>query len=317
MDWLCLALFWVEGSLVRPAAGRPTLGARPAVSPLVRIRILACLVGLWFSVAAKNSLRALIGALVNAGGLCLGPWLMGLVLVPLLLMSAHPVVAVRHLTLVQVGMTPPLALPGLAFSDSQSIEFATKFSKGYLNILPATAALTNPSIGDVEPIYPSPDAARVELNVLIGVGLLFWLLVAYGLWRRTLARFQGQTCRQPDLSPEIASPEGLSDARIAALLRRAQAQGLVRSWLPLAALVALCLGLPPASTSTRSARAKKPCTRRSAKSTRPIRAAAGAHRSRPPHAAGRPERGAGKSSGPIASSRPGWMARPAAEREYA
>jgi ABC-type Na+ efflux pump permease subunit len=178
--WLWLCLVWVLGSATGGLYGPvvPWL----LLSWLVYAGFLAVL-GLWFSMTCRTTLRATVWTLLTAAALGLGHWYLWLLFcMPLRLEGSTLAWVVRFQ---MYGLTPPVALAWLAFRGD-SIE------SGLIG--------GNDMNGD-DPMG--------SLLCLIG-GLLVWGTVGCVLYRRAARRFAVLTGRVPIPVPAAAPPPGLA-----------------------------------------------------------------------------------------------------------
>ncbi len=242
--WFWLAVFWVEGLIL---AG-PTSGSVPLLlfGPLLLLvwlvyAALLAAVGLWFSVACRTSLRALVGSMLALLGMCLGPWLLFISYLPLLFTAANPGPVVSHVSVIELTWTPPAALLGMVAAQSWTVHGANGLARWYLSARPES--VLGPWLGTEEAFMPY-FATTGELEFLRGLGLLYWLLVAYMFWRRALARFRAQTCHSVPMRPELAAADTLTEPEICNLLRRSGRRAALRPWLAVGPMAILVIALP-------------------------------------------------------------------------
>jgi len=181
--WLWLVLVWLVGGVTGGLDG-------PAIPWLflawgVYAGFLAVL-GLWFSMTCRTTLRATVGTLLTAAVLGVGHWYLWLVFcLPLRLREDTFAAVVRFQ---MYGLTPPFALGWLAFRGDD-LRF-----------------------GVVGSSNEDPIAASLSLFA----GLVLWSVAGYVLWRVAARRFRVLTGRAPipvpvvgqDSNP-VARPTGL------------------------------------------------------------------------------------------------------------
>jgi ABC-type transport system involved in multi-copper enzyme maturation permease subunit len=162
--WLWLCLVWVLGSATGGLYG-PTVPWL-VLAWAVYAGFLAVL-GLWFSMTCRTTLRATVGTLLTAAVLGVGHWYLWLVFcMPLRLREETFAWLVRFQ---MYGLTPPLALAWLAFRGD-AVESGVIGTSG-----------------------EDPIGALV---CLVG-GLVMWTAAGYFLWRRAVRRFRVLTGRVP------------------------------------------------------------------------------------------------------------------------
>ena len=138
-------------------------------------------VGLWFSVVCRTSLRATIWTLLTVAGLGVGHWYLWLVVCLPLGDDSNPTVqTLAHFQM--YGLTPPLALAWLAFRDGD------------------ISLLGRNSINWLEWFGRSEDLQAFEAIIL---GLVFWALAGLLLWWRLSRRFRRATGRVPLVRPTV------------------------------------------------------------------------------------------------------------------
>jgi ABC-type Na+ efflux pump permease subunit len=165
--WLWLCLVWVLGSATGGLYG-PTVPWL-LLAWAVYAGFLAVL-GLWFSMTCKTTLRATVWTLLSAAALGVGHWYLWMVFcLPLRLHEDAFAWVVRFQ---MYGLTPPLSLAWLAFrgDDVQSTVIGLRTTDG--------------------------DDPMGALLCLVG-GLALWSTAGYVLWRLAARRFRVLTGRVP------------------------------------------------------------------------------------------------------------------------
>src|SRR5262249_16837522 len=106
------------------AIGLATTGLNPLAVPCLAAAWMAyagvvAMVGLWFSMNCKTTLRATVWTILAVLGLTVGHWLITALgcLLPLSVMGEPPDF-VRQLAKIEAGLTPPFALGWLAFNEN-------------------------------------------------------------------------------------------------------------------------------------------------------------------------------------------------------
>jgi ABC-type transport system involved in multi-copper enzyme maturation permease subunit len=139
--------------------------------------------GMWFSIVSRTTLRATVWTLLWTVGLSFGHWLIWACCIPLLLTAGSPgaggeVVARWFVGFEAWGATPPLTLGLLAFR-----------------------------LEDYESLTAPDDINLfVEWLICAAAGLVMWGLAGSALWSAAGERFRQLTNREPLLRPERSRP---------------------------------------------------------------------------------------------------------------
>ena len=185
--WLWLCVFWGIGLLTGGLSLSTVFWLLTAW--FVYAGFLA-VVGLWFSLVCRTSLRATLGTLLTAAALGIGHLYLYLVLWVPLDLGINWIT--QDLASFQwYGLSPPMALLGLAFQDCD-MESMREF--GLWQFFRDLVELPREGLG----------AFRV--------GLLFWLLASLLLWWRLARRFRRATGQVPLVRPTIPPPESTAVA---------------------------------------------------------------------------------------------------------
>jgi hypothetical protein len=132
------------------------------------------MLGLWFSMTSKTTMRATVYTMLTTMGLAVGHWLIWLCCAPLFIFAGRGGAddAVQLFTKFQFGITPPLCLGMFAF---QGYEFANEWG--------------------------SREAAAYMGFCILGAFL--WALAAFVFWAALLSpRFRVFTGREEERFPE-------------------------------------------------------------------------------------------------------------------
>jgi ABC-type transport system involved in multi-copper enzyme maturation permease subunit len=138
--------------------------------------------GMWFSIVSRTTLRATVWTLLWTVGLSFGHYLIWMCCVPLLVAGGPPgpgseVVFRWMVGFEAFGMTPPVTLGLLAFRPE-----------------------------DFEAINGPDSNLFVEWLICAAAGLVVWPLIGSGLWSAAGERFRQLTNREPLLRPERQRP---------------------------------------------------------------------------------------------------------------
>lgn len=163
--WLWLVLIWFLGVI--------TGGLHPLAVPMLPTAwlvyaMLFAGVGLWYSTAARTTLRSTILTLLTVVGVSAGHWLvMGMCCyMPLSVFARVSGRDLETLLTIQFGQTPPLVMAWFAMTGE---EFTTRY---------------NPK-------------ETVQLTLSSFFGLVVWATAAAGVWFVTRERFRRVTLRYP------------------------------------------------------------------------------------------------------------------------
>lgn len=177
--WLWLGTVWLLGLM--------TTGLNFLALPLVLggffiYAAFLSILGLWFSMVSKTTLRAIVWTLLTTVSLAVGHWLITMCCVPLLIITSRnygPPEFFEHLFLFQAcGLSPPGTLATLPFQGS---EFG---HSGY---------------------YDGRNTA-VEVLAYAVIGLALYAGATALLWAATNARFRQLTGRTPFRRPDFSGP---------------------------------------------------------------------------------------------------------------
>lgn len=244
--WLWLAVLWIEGFLL---SGHSPVGLvnLPRLFALwIVFAAFYAALGLWFSVACRTNLRALIASLLAGAGVTLGHWLLWLGYYPFVLMTAEPPQAAARLARVHFGLTPPVLLAAVGQSLEDLEMTVVEWVTYYLGYTPH--AVLGPLFRDGNQGWRGPVSATAgELQLLVLLDLTCWLLGAGLLWWCALVRFRAQTGRSATPRPEIAIPAENEEARAVADFRAAQERSSRRRLLRRVALGSAIALLPVAA----------------------------------------------------------------------
>lgn len=182
--WLWLGVIWVEALFL----GGPDWAALPLLLVCwLGYAALLAMIGLWFSISCRTSLRALFCSLFTAAALCVGHWLLWVGYLPFLMIRPDPAEAGGRLALVHLGLTPPAVLAWFATSPRE--------------------------------LFSLTDEQLTRLGICAGVGWLCWVLAAGVFGRLTLRRLRARTARAAVSRPELEVVGRQDDATIVARLR--------------------------------------------------------------------------------------------------
>src|SRR5262249_10195409 len=112
-SWLWLGTIWGLGVL--------TGGLHIAALPLVMgawavFAGFLSMLGLWFSVVSRTSLRATVWTILTTVGISIGHWLPWMCCVPMMVYGGR---GLEYIAKFQAGLTPPFVLGFMAFSGEE------------------------------------------------------------------------------------------------------------------------------------------------------------------------------------------------------
>jgi ABC-type transport system involved in multi-copper enzyme maturation permease subunit len=172
--WVWLGLIWLVGL----ATGGLHILALPLlpIAWLIYAGFLAVL-GLWFSITCRTTMRANLWTLVTIGGITVGQWLPWM-FCAFLWVARGPGREVEHVLNFQLwGLTPPFTLGLLAFHGCE---------------------------------FENGRGETMEFAMDSIVGLCLYMLAAWGLWVLTCARFRVHTGRIPFRRRRPVPPQAIA-----------------------------------------------------------------------------------------------------------